>query len=127
MKKNLLLYLTMLCLFSFNNYAQKAKAVSNEPKKKDNYAYIDALKTYERVSDKGYKSPEMLKKMGNAYFFNEELDKAAKYYGELCDMTTDLEPEYYYRYSISLKAIGEDEKASENLKKFNQLSGNKTK
>jgi tetratricopeptide (TPR) repeat protein len=126
MKKNLLLYLTMLCLFSFNNYAQKAK-VSNEDKKSDNYAYIDAVKTYERVSDKGYKSPDMLKKIGNAYFFNEEFDKAAKCYGELCDMTADLEPEYYYRYSIALKAIGENEKASENLKKFNQLSGNKTK
>jgi tetratricopeptide (TPR) repeat protein len=127
MKKNLLLYLTMLCLFSFNNYAQKAKVVSNEAQKKDNYAYIDAVKTYERVSDKGYKSPDMLKKMGNAYFFNEEFDKAVKCYGELCDMATDLEPEYYYRYSISLKAIGENEKASENLKKFNQLSGNNTK
>jgi tetratricopeptide (TPR) repeat protein len=127
MKKNLLLlYLTILCLFSFNNYAQKAK-VANEDKKSDNFAYIDAVKTYKRVTDKGYKSPEMLKKMGNAYFFNEELDKAAKYYGELCDMTTDLEPEYYYRYSIALKAIGENEKASENLKKFNQLSGNPTK
>jgi tetratricopeptide (TPR) repeat protein len=128
MKKNLLLlYLTILCLFSFNNYAQKAKEVSKETQKKDNYAYIDAVKTYERVSDKGYKSPEMLKKMGNAYFFNEELDKAAKCYGELCEMTTDLDPEYYYRYSIVLKAIGENEKASENLKKFNQLSGNQTK
>jgi tetratricopeptide (TPR) repeat protein len=126
MKKNLLLYLTMLCLFSFNNYAQKAK-VANEDKKGSNYTYIDALKTYERVSDKGYKSPETLKKMGNAYFFNEKLDKAAKCYGELCEMTTDLEPEYYYRYSISLKAIGENEKASDYLKKFNQLSGNQTK
>jgi tetratricopeptide (TPR) repeat protein len=126
MKKNLLLYLTILCLFSFNNYAQKAK-VSSEDKKSDNYAYIDAVKTYERVSDKGYKSVDMLKKMGNAYFFNEELDKAAKCYGELCDMTADLEPEYYYRYSIALKAIGENEKASEYLKKFNQLSGNHTK
>ncbi len=127
MKKNLLLYLTILCLFSFNNYAQKTKAVSKETQKKDNYAYIDAVKTYERVSEKGYKSPDMLKKMGNAYFFNEKLDKAAKCYGELCEMTADLEPEYYYRYSISLRAIGENEKANENLKKFNQLSGNQTK
>jgi tetratricopeptide (TPR) repeat protein len=127
MKMNLqLLSLAMLCLFSFNNYAQKAK-VSDEHKKSDNYAYIDAVKTYERVTEKGYKSPEMLKKMGDAYYFNEELEKAVKCYGELCDLTTDLEPEVYYRYSISLKAIGENEKASETLNKFNQLSGNHTK
>jgi len=127
MKNNILFYLTILSFFSFNNYAQKAKAVSNETKKKDNYVYIDAAKTYERVTEKGYKSPDMLKKMGNAFFFNDEFDKAAKCYGELCDMTADLEPEYYYRYSISLKAIGEDEKATENLKKFNELSGNHAK
>lgn len=127
MKNNILVYLTILSLFSFNNYGQKDKAVPNENKKSDNYTYIDAVKTYERVSDKGYKSPEMLKKMGNAYFFNDELDKAAKCYGELCDMTADLEPEYYYRYSISLKAIGENEKAEKNLKKFTELSGNHIK
>jgi tetratricopeptide (TPR) repeat protein len=127
MKKNLLLLnLAILCLFSLNNYAQKAK-VSDEQKKSDNYAYIDAVKTYERISEKGYKSPEMLKKMGNTYYFNEELEKAAKCYGELCEMTTDIEPEVYYRYSIALKSIGENEKAIENLKKFNQLSGNQTK
>jgi tetratricopeptide (TPR) repeat protein len=126
MKKNLLLYLTILYLFSFSNYAQKAQ-VSNDAKKSDNYVYINTAKTYERVSDKGYKSPEILKKMGNTYYFNDDFEKAAKCYGELCNMTTDLEPVIYYRYSIVLKAIGENEKASDNLKIFNQLSGNLTK
>lgn len=127
MKSNIVFYLTILSFISISNYAQKAKTVSNEDNKSDKYTYIDAIKTYERVSDKGYKSADMLKKMGNSYYFSEELEKAAKCYGELCDMTTDLEPEYYYRYSISLKAIGQNEKASEYLKKFNQLSGNQTK
>lgn len=96
------------------------------PKKAENYAYIDILKTYERISEKGYKSIPVLKKLGNDYFFNDEFEKAAKSYGELFSLTTELEPEYYYRYSISLKAIGQNEKANEYLKKFNQLSGNKT-
>jgi hypothetical protein len=104
-----------------------AKAAIDSPKKMGNYAYIDVLKTYERMSDKGYKSIDMLKKVCNAYFFNDELEKASKCYGELFSLTTDLEPEYYYRYSISLKAVGEDQKASEILKKYNQLSANKTK
>lgn len=127
MKKNLLINIMILSLFSLNIFAQKSKVISNETPKKESHAYIDPLKTYERVSEKGYKSVEMLKKMGNSYFFNEELDKAAKCYGELCVMTNVLEPEYYYRYSISLKSIGEDEKAHENMKKFNELSGNTTK
>jgi len=99
----------------------------DSPKKMGDYAYIDIIKTYERVTEKGYKSIYMLKKVCNAYFFNDELEKAAKCYAELFSLTTDLEPEFYYRYSISLKAIGEDKKARENLKKFNELSGNTIK
>jgi hypothetical protein len=103
------------------------KVTIDSPKKMGDYAYIDIVKTYSRVTEKGYKSIDMLKKVCNAYFFNDEFEKAAKFYTELFALTTDLEPEYYYRYSISLKAVGENQKASEILKKFNQLSANKTK
>lgn len=104
----------------------KALSISDKAKKTNSYAYIDIIKTYERVSDKGYESIDMLKKVGNSYFFNDELEKAEKCYGKLFSLTTDLEPEYYYRYSISLKAMGKTEQAEEFLKKFNQLSSNKT-
>jgi tetratricopeptide (TPR) repeat protein len=110
---------------SINNL--KTSVVLDVPKKTESYAYINIIKTYERMSDRGYKSIDILKKLGNDYFFNDELEKAAKCYGELFSLTTDLEPEYYYRYSISLKAVGENQKASDILKKYNQLSGNQTK
>ncbi|WP_264564041.1 hypothetical protein [Flavobacterium sp. N3904] len=102
-------------------------SISDTPKKANSYAYIDIIETYERMSDKGYKSVEMLKKISNAYYFNDELEKAAKSYEELFELTTNLEPEFYYRYSIALKSIGKTEKSNEMLKKFNQLSGNSTK
>jgi outer membrane protein OmpA-like peptidoglycan-associated protein/tetratricopeptide (TPR) repeat protein len=126
MKNNILLYLMILSLFSFNNYAQKAK-VSKADKKYDDYAYIDAIKTYERVSDKGYKSAEMFQKLGNAYFFNAELDKAAKWYGELFALTSEVDPEYYYRYAHCLRSIGQNDKANEMLKLYNEKSNNPSK
>jgi tetratricopeptide (TPR) repeat protein len=92
--------------------------------KQGGYANVVMIKTYERVAEKGYKSVDIFQKLGNAFYFNDELNKAAKWYAELFAITTDLEPEYYYRYSASLKAIGENEKANEMLAKFNQLSGN---
>lgn len=101
--------------------------IAEAPKKADTYAYIDIIKTYERVADKGYESVDMLKKMGNSYFFNDELEKAEKCYSKLFSKTADLEPEYYYRYSIALKSIGKIEKSDEFLKKFNQLSSNNTR
>lgn len=99
-----------------------AISISDKAKKKETFAYIDIIKTYERVSDKGYESIDMLKKVGDNYFFNDELEKAEKIYEKLFSLTTELQPEYYYRYSISLRAVGKTEKADELFKKFNQLS-----
>jgi tetratricopeptide (TPR) repeat protein len=101
-------------------------SISDAPKKADTYEYIDIIKTYERVADRGYESIDMLKKVANSYFFNDELEKAEKCYSKLFSKTSDLEPEYYYRYAIALKAVGKVEKSNEYLQKFNLLSGNNT-
>jgi tetratricopeptide (TPR) repeat protein len=98
--------------------------LTNTSKQNNDYAYVLMIKTYERVAEKGYKSVDIFQKLGNEYYYNAEMTKAAKWYGKLFTMTSDLEPEYYYRYAHSLKAIGENDKANEMLRKFNQLSGN---
>lgn len=92
--------------------------VTDDSKKNDIFIYIDILKTYERVLEKGYKSVDMFQKIANAYYFNNELEKAAKWYTELFAMTSDLEPVYYYRYALSLKALGQNDKATNIMGKF---------
>ncbi|WP_310559283.1 OmpA family protein [Flavobacterium sp.] len=115
--------LLLVCIASMTIYSQKVK-VAKADKNYDKFAYIDAIKTYERVFEKGYKTPDMLQKLGNAYYFNADLEKAAKWYGELFALTQEVEPEYYYRYAQSLKAMKDYKKADEMLVKFNQKSGN---
>ncbi len=88
-------------------------------KKFDGYAYIDAIKTYERVAKKGYKSEELFKKLGDAYYFNSEFENAAKWYGEMFAMNPSPAAEYYYRYAQCLKSIGETDKANKILDEFN--------
>lgn len=124
MKNNILLHLALIAAFSVNGFSQKAK-INLAEKKYEKYAYIDAIKTYEKVAEKGYKSVDMFKNLGNSYYFNAELEKAAKWYGELFAMnTTDLEPEYYFRYAHTLRSMSQNDKANEYLKIFNQKSGN---
>ena len=124
MKNNILLYITLIFAFSSNIYAQEAKVKAAE-KQYEKYAYIDAIKTYEKVAEKGYKSVDLFKNLGNSYFFNGQLEKASKWYGELFAMNTgDLDAEYYFRYANSLRSVGENDKANEYLKLFNQKSGN---
>ena len=126
MKNITVIYLTILCFSSLSNYAQKAKVASAD-KKYDNYAYIDAIKTYERIAEKGYQSPDMFQKLGNAYFFNSELDKAANWYGQLFALTSNVDPVYYYRYAYCLRSTGDNEKANEMLKIYNEKSDNAKK
>ncbi len=124
MKKNILLCIAAVSVFSFNIYSQKTK-LANADKKYDNYAYIDAIKTYEKVAEKGYKSAPMFEKIGNAYYFNGELEKAVKWYAELFAMPdTTIETPYYYRYAQSLRAIGDNDKADQILKEFEKISAN---
>lgn len=118
MKNYILLCLTIISAFSFNSYSQQSKVNSGD-KKYNNYAYVDAIKTYEKVASKGYKSEEMFKKLGNSYYFNSQFDGAAKWYGELFAMNTNVEPEYYYRYAQSLKSTGQLDKANKILDEFN--------
>ena len=126
MKNITILYLTIFHLFVLTIYAQKGK-ITNADKKYDKYAYIDAIKTYERVVQKGYESPEIYEKIGNAYFFNSELDQAVKWYDKLFALNTELDSEYYYRYAFSLKSSGQIDKAQEMFKIYNDKTGNNGK
>ncbi|WP_294966108.1 OmpA family protein [uncultured Flavobacterium sp.] len=123
MKNYTLLLITIIGAFSFSSYAQQSK-INNADKKYDGYAYIDAIKTYEKVAAKGYKSEDMFKKLGNAYYFNSDFQNAAKWYGELFAMNTNVEPEYYFRYAQSLKSTGDTDKANKLLEEFNAVSKN---
>jgi tetratricopeptide (TPR) repeat protein len=119
---------TIIKLDTLKKFENSTKlSITDTPKKINIPATIDIIKTYERVAEKGYETLEILKKLANSYFFDNELEKAEKYYHKLFSKTTDLEPEYYYRYSVALKSTGQIEKSNEFLKKFNQLSGNSSK
>lgn len=83
-------------------------------------AYIDILDNYERVVEKGYKSIDIFKRLGNKYYFKGELEKAAKFYSELFVMTSDLDPEYYYRYAQSLISIRKNDTANKMMLIYEQ-------
>jgi outer membrane protein OmpA-like peptidoglycan-associated protein len=114
----------LFSLFALQLTAQVGSKDNKADKDYDRFAYIDAIKTYERMYERGYKSPDMLLKLANAYYFNGDLENAAKYYKELFVTETIVTPECYYRYAQSLKSIKEYEKADEMMAKFNKENGN---
>lgn len=107
----------MLNVLIFNVYGQKSRIIKEDVIHKK-YVFIDTIKTYERVAEKGYKSIDMFKKMGDGYYLNSQLDKAVRWYCELFRMTYKLESEYYFRYAQSLKYVGENEEADKIMEMF---------
>ena len=121
MKRQLLLCLAIISFLSNSGFAQKAKIAAAD-KKYNSYAYIDAIQTYERLAEKGYQSVEMFEKLGNAYYFNSDFEKAAQSYEKLYQLQSELAPEYFYRYAQSLKATGKEKEAATILAKFESKS-----
>jgi outer membrane protein OmpA-like peptidoglycan-associated protein/tetratricopeptide (TPR) repeat protein len=119
MKKQLLFYVAFTYFLGYQSFAQKSRITSAD-KKYDNYAYVDAIQTYERLADKGYQSVEMFEKLGNAYYFNSNFEKSAYWYEQLYQLSPDLSAEYFYRYAQSLKSIGKEKEAELILNKFEE-------
>lgn len=77
---------------------------------------IDLIDTYERTLEKGFKSVDMLKRVANARYFEGNMVSAVKWYGQLlaAEKTPDLD--FYYRYALALKAVGQVQKGNEFMK-----------
>jgi outer membrane protein OmpA-like peptidoglycan-associated protein/tetratricopeptide (TPR) repeat protein len=106
-------------------YAQKA-TVARAEKNYDRFAYVDAIDNYKKVAAKGYQDEKMFQILGNSYYFKAELQEALKWYEQLFALYPNQNPEYFYRYSQTLKSKGDYAKADQMLEQFNQkTSGDK--
>lgn len=115
------LIIVAIAIWSLTTNAQEGK-ISSAEKLFNKYAYIDAIKTYERVAEKGYKSTELFEKLGDANYFNADFSNAVKWYTELFALNVEVPSEYYYRYAQSLKAVGNYNKADLMMDNFLQKS-----
>jgi len=86
----------------------------------NNYSFSPAIDIYKRVLDKGYVSADLLKKLGNSYYFNADYDAAAKTYKRLIEEYANVPPEYYFRYSQTLKTLGDYQNANLMMSKFTE-------
>lgn len=110
-----------LIMISFLGYSQEMqlkKANSNY----ENFQYIDAIKMYEKVAEKGYKSVELFSKLGDSYYFQSKLKVANNWYDKLFSLNEKLNSEYYFRYAQTLKAVGNYKKADAMMNVFNQVN-----
>ncbi len=127
MKKNTTSLLYSLLLLALPIFGQK-EMIKKADKAYSRYAYVNALKIYEELVNKGYKSKELYKKLGNAYYYNADYVGASKWYAELFKLKkTTITPEYYFRYALSLKSEHRYQKSDSIMKKFITLTKDDTR
>ncbi|OED43788.1 hypothetical protein AB832_02375 [Flavobacteriaceae bacterium (ex Bugula neritina AB1)] len=116
MKSNtIILFIFIFGLTNVFSQKQLLKRIDNDY---DNYSYVKTSDILRKVAEKGYESSELYQKLGNSYYFNNEYEQAAKWYGKLMVIDKTIDPEYYFRYSQTLKALKEYDKADTWMQKF---------
>ncbi len=117
--------ITLLLVLLFvvvNIYAQESK-VEKADKKFNQYAFVDARKIYLEVAEKGYESADLFQKIADSYYFNGEYGKAEEWYNKLVTNYKDeIRPEYFFRFSQTLRSMKKYDRADEMMRTFNELS-----
>ncbi|MBC6999592.1 OmpA family protein [Cytophaga sp. FL35] len=100
------------------------RLVTKANEKYEEYSFRPAIDIYEKVLQRGYASADLLKKLGNAYYFNADYSKAANTYEKLVnDYKEETSPEYYFRYAQTLKTLQQYDKSNEVMSQFLEATG----
>lgn len=107
-------------------HAQKGK-VSSAIKKYNKLEYATSRTTLLDLASKENAEPEVFEKLANTFYFNSEMEEAAKWYEELFKKAVDINPENYFRYAHALKAQKKYNEADKALSTFVSLKPEDTR
>ena len=114
---------TALFIFTIGAFAQNSNIKIGD-KQNQKLAYIDAIKTYEKIVKKGYVNTEICEKIGDAYYYNANYKIAAEWYQKLFSLSKKPNSEYYYRYALTLKSTGKNEESDKFMNQYLLLAPN---
>ena len=118
MKSSYTLFVLMLFFIGFS----QEKKIKEANAAYEKLGYMNAVSIYIEVDKNGYGSPDIYKKIADSYYFNANYSEANVWYEKLIKSTEDVDYEYYYRYSQTLKTVPDLEKS--NYQNFALLSSN---
>ncbi|MFH6604821.1 OmpA family protein [Maribacter algicola] len=125
MKKKLHLLIIVTAHLITTVVVAQERLVNKANEQYQDYSFSPAIDIYKRVLEKGYVSADLLKKLGNSYYFNADYDEAAQTYKRLVEeYPADVGPEYYFRYSQTLKTLGNYKDSNDMMAKFMEITTN---
>lgn len=117
MKTHKIIYVLALSLVFSVGYSQKGK-VRQATKEYDNLAYLRTSEILLEVAENDYTSVDLLQQIANSFYFNNQMEQAAKWYEALMKMNEDVDTEYYFRYAQALKSVENYIESDKWMKKF---------
>lgn len=122
MTKNTILFIALISSFATTLMAQDKMLVRGNEKYEE-YSFTPAIDIYKKVLDKGYVSADLLRKLGNAYYFNADYAEAAAIYKRLVsEYETEVGPEYYFRYAQTLRSLLDYSSSDGMMAKFTEMT-----
>ena len=131
MPKRILILFIIVCGFWGKVFAQQdsipdkqiERIMERADQRYDQYSFSPAIDIYKKVLDKGYTSPDLLKRLGNSYYFNAKYQEAAETYKKLKAAYPDqMSVEDVFRYAQSLKSVGNYEQATAIMQDFREMT-----
>lgn len=114
-------YIILVCVFAFgaSSYAQKV-TLNKANRDYDKFSYVKTTDVLRKVADKGFESVDLFQKLGNAYYFNNNMEEAIQWYGKLMAMDKIIDSEYYYRYAQALKYMEKYKESDRWMERFTE-------
>jgi outer membrane protein OmpA-like peptidoglycan-associated protein len=117
-------YTIILFLFFVSISFGQRKYAANKYYKE--FAYVKAAELYEAIYKKGDSSQIVLSRLGDAHYLNSNTQDAAYWYSKLFNLYENekIDPEFYFKYSQSLKSNGNYKESDEWLLKLKKFKSN---
>ena len=112
MKKTLII----LVIFLVSTNSLFAQNLNRANRLYEKRSYVEAAELYEKET---VKTQEIYEKLGDCYYFNNEMKNAAFYYKTLLNQyASTVNPTYYFQYAEALKGTNNFEEADIWLQKY---------
>ena len=116
--------LTILIVFSIQLIQAQEQDLARAKKYFDRTFYAEAIPLYEAIIVDNT-TQEVVKNLADCYYYTNDLKNAQKYYRFLTkNYYKDLQEEYYFRFSQTLKAVNKYDEANTVLKEYYLKSAN---
>jgi len=124
MFKKLLLFVISILGILGTAYSQE-RLLKRADEKYEEYSFSPAIDIYKKVYEKGFESPDLLKRLGNSYYYNAKYEDAAEVYKILIEKyDTVVSADYLFRYAQSLKTLGKYDASEEVINRFSKMVEN---